>query len=111
MEFGEQPTDLAELHPQFGTAHLFIDDCADYSVRCCAQWNEDTGRCDAPFIGNLPIVGFCYNSGIWHCEPCEPYYHNVPPCDSGCNPNFIYWAAKCDDAFPECNNGCLPDWS
>jgi hypothetical protein len=38
MTFQEEPTDLAQLHPTFGAAHLFIDDCADGTVTCVSDY-------------------------------------------------------------------------
>jgi hypothetical protein len=108
MTFQEQPTDLAELHPTFGAAHLFIDDCADATVACCSQWDNYWLECVAPTVGTFPSMGYCYSWAFAHCMPCEPYDHNIPPCKGGCNPVLTYWADKCNHTYGACNGICQP---
>jgi hypothetical protein len=102
--FQEQPTDLAQLHPSFGAAHLFIDDCSDYSVSCCAQWDNYNLECVSPYVGSFGPMGYCYAPGWAHCYPCEPYGH-YPPLDQSL---WTYWGNKCNRAFPACNGICQP---
>jgi hypothetical protein len=104
MSFTEQPADLAQLHPQFGAAHLFIDDCADYGVSCCSQYNNYTEECENPYVGSFPSMGYCYSSEYWHCFPCEPYGHDIP--EGKVNPIYGYWSNKCNATYGACNGIC-----
>jgi hypothetical protein len=100
MTFAEQPTDLAQLHPQFGAAHLFIDDCADGKVSCTTFNRNDTCPDGVGGIvcGVLGPMGYCWNWSTFLCTPCEPYWHT--------NPDFAgivnYWRLTCDNLFTQC---------
>jgi hypothetical protein len=85
MEFTEQPKDLAALHPQFGAAHLFIDDCADRTLDC---WTS----CNSGSVGSLGNQGFCWSWSDFACEPCDGGWDGS--------------RAACDAQFPACNNAC-----
>src|SRR5215218_5357799 len=65
MEFTEAPADLATLAPSFGSAQLFIDDCAAGMVYC------DTGT---KRVGNFDdwAIPFCYKPQYAECHPCIP---------------------------------------
>jgi hypothetical protein len=64
MGFSEQPKDLAQLHPQFGAAHLFIDDCPDLTM--CTDFGGE-------LLGGIPGypngVGTCW---CWIPPVCDP---------------------------------------
>ena len=83
MDFSEQPTDLADLAPSFGAAHLFIDDCADGDPVC---WNypERNGV-------NLGTRGRCWSWAGLRCTWC-----------------FIeQYARECNEMFPDhCKGEC-----
>ncbi len=51
--FSETTEDLAQQFPQFGAAHLFIDDCADGLVSCRTSTGE--------ILGYAVTVGFCWD--------------------------------------------------
>jgi hypothetical protein len=95
----EDPADLATLAPQFGAAHLFIDDCDDEGVTC---WRKDNGA----FVGEYTAMGFCWN--YWQCMPCEPYGHTQP---DRCSTSR-YWDIKCDgDFLGYCGDpGCMSNF-
>ncbi|HEY7031446.1 MAG TPA: hypothetical protein VH482_08980 [Thermomicrobiales bacterium] len=96
LGFSEAPTDLAQVAPSFGPAHLFIDDCRDDYVMCWVPGH--------PVLGKIGAMGFCWHWENLSCYPCEPYYHDPIP---GNNALHNYWAGKCNAAFAECNGGCL----
>src|SRR3954447_3548047 len=41
MSFSQQEAALAQAHPEFGTAHLFFDGCADRAIYCYMPGNPD----------------------------------------------------------------------
>lgn len=99
LELGlqEDPTDLATLAPEFGAAHLLIDDCpADSYVDCAVT----VGFMQFEKKGVFYQVDYCWNFGV--CMPCEPYGHDQP--DRCTTPN--YWRDKCNTTFPDCQGRC-----
>lgn len=107
MAFAETPKDLADLLPEFGNAHLFIDDCPDLNIEC---WWYRNGECspascvkdrDYHKVGDLGVQGFCWN---WlRCVPCEPYGHSEPYAGAA----GIHWDEVCNQTFPDqCGNLC-----
>lgn len=93
MEFSEAPADLAALAPEFGTAHLFIDDCPQTEIIC--RRLGDDGRTDVD-IGYFENLDSCWNYDL--CYPCEPYGHVQPDrCAT-----MDYWTRKCNEALPAC---------
>ncbi|CAN5591703.1 hypothetical protein BH09CHL1_BH09CHL1_11900 [soil metagenome] len=96
LGFAEAPTDLAELHPTFGAAHLFIDDCLDYYLICKPAGAEGGFK--------ERSMGFCYSWLQGYCLPCEPWYKLDRDATA-------YWAGWCNDQHPaECQGNCSPDW-
>jgi hypothetical protein len=104
MSFAEQPIDIAALHPQFGAAHLLIDDCADARVACCSQWDNYSLYCVNSYVGYFPSMGYCYDSWAAHCTPSVPYCHHGGRGDNVVT--YEYWAKKCNETFPVCNGIC-----
>ena len=90
MTFIESDADLAEVLPEFGAAHLFIDDCADRSVYC-----EVNGQ----NVGTVYQGGYCYSWGGATCLPCHPW--NDTPANAG-----AYWDGQCNAVFPACGGQC-----
>ncbi len=68
MEFHETPADLEAIATPFGSAHLFIDDCADMEVHC-RHWNAN-GYVMTEFAPSLGIRGTCWSWEDLHCNPC-----------------------------------------
>lgn len=95
----EDPADLAALAPEFGAAHLLIDDCPTNSTVYCVR-----GAGTRP-IGSFWPVDSCWNFFV--CMPCEPYVHDQP---DRCATQD-YWSQKCNDTFPECQRLCKSDFS
>jgi hypothetical protein len=97
VTFQEAPKGPAEVHPRFGAASLFIDDCSDRTINCCADWtkNQDDGEidCNCPYVGDLGTHGFCWHVGDFCCEPCA-------------NGGWGYWADQCNQTFAACNGNC-----
>ena len=91
MGFNDATTDLATVAPEFGSAHLFIDDCADAEIRCL----NDASRTVVGTIANDEHDGFCYSWGAWQCLPCQPW---IPVRYDA----FTYWGDVCNQRFPEC---------
>lgn len=91
VSFSETPADLKAFGPEFGAAHLFIDDCADGFVTCNA-----TSADVATFTIN---TGFCYVNGC--CQPCT---------ENGEDPH-TYWTKRCYEpgACMSCLGGCRDD--
>lgn len=109
MRFQEEPTDLPGFKATFGAAHLFIDDCANYDISCCAHWDSSSEQClDSTYVGDFPNQDYCYSWGNARCIPCMPYYHGMPynP-DPGTN---AYWNNLCNSTFPACKNNCGSVW-
>jgi hypothetical protein len=92
LGFAEAPTDLAQLAPAFGAAHLFIDDCPNDIIRCTRLDNLTT-----PVVfDNQP---FCWNYSV--CMPCEPG-GNVK--GDRCQ-TYQYWNQQCN-AKRTCGGDC-----
>ena len=109
MTFQEQPAEPPDAGATFEAAHLFIDDCADAPIACCSQWDFFAVKCVAPYVGQFPTQGYCYNWKSIHCEPCDPFGHDFPSCGGATDcPEITYWANKCNAAFSECNGICQP---
>ena len=99
MSFAKQPIDLSKLHPGFGAAHLFIDDCADGNITCTTN-DLDYPCPDDGICGSFPTQGFCYSSSQWTCFPCDPYGHLNPSSDEV----YTWWDAKCNSTFQACRD-------
>jgi hypothetical protein len=95
----DAPADLATLAPQFGVAHLFIDDCSDITVQCIDHAANDG------IAGVYDGVAACWNYSV--CMPCEPYGHTQPDRCSTQN----YWTDKCNDDHSVCDGGCGASFS
>lgn len=101
LELGLQdtPSDLSGFAPDFASAHLLIDDCANGEVTCV---NSRTG---VP-VYTYTNLGFCYNYAV--CMPCDPYGHTQP---DRCSTS-AWWDQQVEQAFPEeCDGGCYCDFN
>jgi len=109
LELGlrEEPADLEALAPEFGSAHLLIDDCpTDATVSCeYGDWVGNSSGAQRQTAGKFENVDTCYNY-IW-CMPCEPYGHTTP---DQCATTY-YWGNKCNETYPACEGGCWPSFS
>jgi hypothetical protein len=101
LELGltDAPADLATFAPQFGAAHLFIDDCSGITVQCIDHAANDG------IAGVYDGVGACWNYSV--CMPCEPYGHTQPDRCSTQN----YWTDKCNADHPVCDGNCGASFS
>jgi hypothetical protein len=90
ITFQEEPKGAAEVHPQFGAASLFIDDCPDADPLNC-YYVEGNG-----YVGNLGNRGMCWNWGDFRCEPCGN--------------GLAGTARECNADFPECGGNCFADY-
>jgi hypothetical protein len=99
MSFSEQQAEQKYLHPEFGTAHLFIDGCEDGVVECVRP-------ADPPFVaGEWSIVPYCYSPDEG-CNPCVP--PGAPNTFDGIRE---YWTGYCNLAFAEkCDGNCYAAW-
>ena len=104
---GLEPADLEALAPEFGSAHLLIDDCpTDATVSCeYGDWVGNSSGAQRQTAGKFENVDTCYNY-IW-CMPCEPYGHTTP---DQCATTY-YWGNKCNETYPACEGGCWPSFS
>ena len=85
--------DLAEVLPEFGAAHLFIDDCPDAEVWCSR---------DGANVGSFGVLGHCYS--VWEitCLPCSPWWEYADDAVS-------IWKQTCNRTFyRECEEQCIP---
>ena len=99
--FQEQPTEPDDAHATFGAAHLFIDDCADGTVKCVSGDNDLPCSGEGGICGSFGPQGYCYNWSNPGCWPCEPYDHLNPPAET----LYEYWENQCNNTFPKCNEG------
>ena len=97
LGFTEAPTDLAALAPSFGSAHLFIDDCPDYTLECyTTDYSNNYVRTHGT-IGNEEHDGFCYSWRQWDCLPCTPWNRWEEDVQT-------YWGGVCNDRFWQCHS-------
>jgi hypothetical protein len=70
MGFAEAPTDLAQLAPSFGAAHLFIDDCLDWN----SCYKSSMIGTPLQYVGAIPggPIGACWSWSNWQCLPDNP---------------------------------------
>jgi hypothetical protein len=85
--FQETPKGAGQVHPQFGAAHLFIDDCPDLTT--C-----EGIRVDSPIPGGS--VGQCWHWDCFCCLPCN-----------GSQPSD--YDALCNRTYPLCSNQCYAE--
>ncbi|HEY7034032.1 MAG TPA: hypothetical protein VH482_22030 [Thermomicrobiales bacterium] len=67
VTFQEQPKTAATLHPQFGAASLFIDDCPDTTIFC---FRPDEWLACLP-TGSVGHVGTCWSYWTLSCNLCS----------------------------------------
>jgi hypothetical protein len=79
LGFNEVPTDLAQLAPSFGAAHLFIDDCPD--ITTCYTF----GLYPAGPVPGGPI-GLCWNTWLALCLPCSG--QSIDEIQQSCNRKY-----------------------
>jgi hypothetical protein len=91
MGLAGAPSDLATLAPEFGTANLFIDDCANRGIVCTSGDQS---------VGEFLSQGFCYWWRYAGCYPCE----NGGAADR--DAIAAYWKEKCNATYPACNGDC-----
>lgn len=112
MTFQEQPTEPPDAQAAFGTAHLFIDDCADGTVTCTSNNTHYPCPGDGASCGSFGPLGYCYNWSVPGCWPCDPYDHLNPPTLK----LYGYWIDKCNNTFASCHEdgresaGCFVDF-
>ncbi len=82
----QTPADLAAFGPEFGAAHLFIDDCSNQIIYCAT----DLGFGDN--LGNLDPQPYCWDDSGLGCSPCVG--------------DQAYWDEWCNQAFAACNGNC-----
>jgi hypothetical protein len=90
MSFIESDADLAQVLPEFGAAHLFIDDCPDAEVWC---------GLDGVNVGSFGVMGHCYSWPQATCLPCSPW-------DDDRASARTYWANQCNATFSACGGQC-----
>jgi hypothetical protein len=97
----ETPQPPSEASAEFGAAHLFIDDCADGTMRCY-RYDQLVGG-DNPTVGtidNSEHDGYCYSWAGMGCLPCKPWINRLFPARD-------HWNAVCNERFaPACEGKC-----
>jgi hypothetical protein len=91
--FTETKAALPELLPQFGAAHLFIDDCPQGPIPCFAGGNW------VGSIENAEHGGYCYSGSEATCLPCDPWFESIGDA-------VPYWTDQCNARFADCNGQC-----
>jgi hypothetical protein len=85
LGFSAAPADLATLAPSFGTAHLFIDDCATMDMVC---FNLAGERHTIGVIPSSDYGGVCYVAGANACLPCTPSFSTYDEANT-------FWSEQC----------------
>lgn len=90
----EEVSDLSGLSPEFGHAHLVIDDCADGYVAC-----KPPGARDSFIPPGFPqAMGYCWSWGSFSCLPCEPQLFQDP---HRAEKLANYWRSACEEFAPD----------
>jgi hypothetical protein len=110
ITFADQPKDLVEVSPEFGTAHVFIDDCAPRAMSCASS----DGTVWLTFEAGM--YEFCSYWGLG-CFPCigdyERQFIQVPDTVEGMNAMWSDQCTRIADAYPDehyCDDGCSVVW-
>jgi len=92
LELGlkETPADLATHAPEFGTTHLYIDDCSDRVIDCCTNVRCGETACECG--DQIGPVGYCWHAGDACCNPCTG--------------DPASYAQQCNATFPACDGPC-----
>ena len=96
----ETPRPPAEASATFGAAHLFIDDCADGTMKCYRYDKLVNG--DHPTVGtiaNSEHDGYCYSWAGLGCLPCKPWHNRLFDARD-------YWDGQCNARFSDCEGKC-----
>jgi hypothetical protein len=91
--FTETHDALPKVLPQFGAAHLFIDDCPQGPIPCFLGGN---------WIGSIQNEehgGYCYSGDEGTCLPCDPW---IPAIGDA----LAYWTDQCNARFANCDGQC-----
>ncbi len=93
--FAVQPKDLAQLHPEFGAAHLFIDDCSAGQLNCANFANKND-----PHSKRISIT-YCWDYAGSCCIPC-PAVYPVTRWEDVCNQWYPdYCMGRCEALLQE----------
>ena len=97
LDFAANRQQDEDLAPSFGSASLFIDDCANQTVTCV---NYDGER--RLLIPNS-TVGFCWNWSDACCAPCAGYAALVQGCNDYNNDGewCTNWGNSCTVEFDD----------
>ena len=107
LTFADQPKDLAELTTEFGTAHLFIDDCASRAISCasadgeiwmtfpagerefCSYWGTGCYPCVPGGWGDIPQTTEAWTAA-WNeqCTQMGTNLNGTNYCEDGC---YVIW--------------------
>jgi hypothetical protein len=110
MGFGETPTDLAELVPAFGAAHLFIDgafDCPGGNIQCVSRtWKKVIGEIpESEFDGKCSTygAGFTKWASPSACLPCSTM-NQVKAGEARISAELAnnLWTDVCNQRFKDC---------
>jgi hypothetical protein len=104
LGFTVAPADLAALAPEFGPAHLFIDDCPSKDI-WCDSLDTSSGARRFGTIPNSEAGGFCFSASEKVCLPCEPWSW-----DGSANVAIAHWSRQCNQRFPDCLGNCTAVW-
>ena len=101
LGFQDAPSDLSNLPAEFGTAHLFIDDCSDRQIKCFNLRGSNVGK-----AGTFTGQSSCWSSYWAKCMPCTP---NSARSYDDFN---TFWGNMCNSAFPAAcdHNLCEAEW-
>ncbi len=89
LAFTQTPVDVGTIGETFGSAHLFIDDCADEDITCVTSNSDGL----LGIIPNADFDGWCYS--WWpaaRCLPCQPWNRSFTSASE-------YWTGICRARF------------
>ena len=93
--FHDTDADLAELLPQFGAAHLFIDSTVGCGIATITCW------LGGDYIGDIDTLGVCsYNFGTDACEPSDFS-------KAGFRSQEASYTTQCNGRYSACGGNCV----
>jgi hypothetical protein len=92
--FAESDADLAEVLPEFGAAHLFIDSTVGCGIATLSCW------LDGDYIGDIGTLGVCsYNFAT---DTCDPSTFSETAFQS----NLASYTSQCNARYGTCGDNC-----
>ncbi|HYH12792.1 MAG TPA: hypothetical protein VD789_10600 [Thermomicrobiales bacterium] len=94
--FTSDTLDAASLPGTFGSAHVFIDDCAQGDIICMSSDGNEVGR----FDNDRDLLGWVYDTNLGACIP----WRDQP--SPSTTKIVLSYANQCNIDFDECMGDC-----